>query len=299
MGFFDMFKKKPAESTISIDSGMDALNSDLPSIDGSNLPDSLALPPIDDTGLPQLDLPELPQFNLPVSDAPSTKLPSINSLDDTGLPPLPSMPGQFETQNNQQNNNAKKSTQKFSEITPEDINNLFLADENWHEPDWANYNPYLEEPIETPQTKDFIDITKMKLPSLGDESQPAKEDEVLDEEGQNFFAKAPMKKLFIPDENKTTLKEIHEEYEEEFDSVEKTASPLRKHTPIELFVKGADYKKVFEEMNAINDALSKGQSKISFAEELDKQREPLLSAAKEDMEFIQKKLMFIDKKIFT
>lgn len=70
-------------------------------------------------------------------------------------------------------------------------------------------------------------------------------------------------------------------------------------TPIELFIRGSEYNRVFSELDQMNKAVAKIDSKIVFYEDILKREESLVSESKTQMEYLYKKLSSIDKKIFA
>lgn len=272
MGFLDVFKKKQPAQAMPQDFNLNQIPTDLPSIDGNNL----NLPPLDDKNLPPLNEPAIPNFNLPNSLPldDSNNNDSNNILtDNSDLPGLP--PLSFASEQEDKMGEDNEQPTQLTSFTPEDINKLFLADETWKEPDWVNFDPYHEDLEELPKPEDFIDVSQMSLPSLDNE-----EENILPEKIQN--------------------NSVQNESNEESQSAEEFLGAKRmKSAPMELFVKGTDYKQVFIDLNAISETLTSQESKLNIIQELNKQQEPLMNTAKDELEFVQKKLMYIDKKLFT
>ena len=69
--------------------------------------------------------------------------------------------------------------------------------------------------------------------------------------------------------------------------------------PVELYIRGKAYNRVFVELGQISQNLQQSDSKISRYEDLVKAEEPLTLMAKENTEYLYRKLNQIDKKIFT
>ena len=69
--------------------------------------------------------------------------------------------------------------------------------------------------------------------------------------------------------------------------------------PLQIFVRGKSYNKVFVEIEQISKALQHQDSRLSNFEELVKREDPLMILAKEQTEYIYRKLNQVDKKIFA
>ena len=67
---------------------------------------------------------------------------------------------------------------------------------------------------------------------------------------------------------------------------------------MELFIRGQAYTRVFVELDQMNQSLVKIELQVGTYEDMMKNEEPLLVMAKEQMEYLYKKLNNIDKKIF-
>jgi hypothetical protein len=69
--------------------------------------------------------------------------------------------------------------------------------------------------------------------------------------------------------------------------------------PVDVFIRGRAYNRVFIELEETSRALQQRDAKFNTYEDLVKREEPLALMAKEDTEYIYKKLNQIDKKIFA
>ena len=69
--------------------------------------------------------------------------------------------------------------------------------------------------------------------------------------------------------------------------------------PVELYIKGKAYNRVFTELDSMSQSLQQRDTKISHYENLVKSEEPLSTSAKENMEYVYRKLAQVDKKIFA
>ena len=86
-----------------------------------------------------------------------------------------------------------------------------------------------------------------------------------------------------------------------FDEVTESASQQKPRSiiPIDVYVKGSDYAKVFAELVKITALIKVIDPKIEQANNTFSKEDILMKDVKEDMEYIYKKLMFIEKKIFA
>jgi hypothetical protein len=265
MGLFSFMKKKPSDQ-LALPPGDQSLTTDLPSIDGQ----SLNTTPFDDSSVQQFggihDLPSLDDSGKEVSESKSLSF-SIPPLDfsmpesddiqslkprtDDQLPHIPALPGALPSQD--PNSDA---------ISPEDINKLFVNDETWKEPDWANFDPYpAEEKIDEPKSEDFRGAD---LPQFEDTSSG----------------------IMTSDEPVSL-------------PAEPFPSKPRGSKPLELFIRGKEYNRVFVELDQMSQSLFKIDSQVNNYEEMLKREEPLLLSAKDQMEYLYRKLSLIDKKIFV
>ena len=181
----------------------------------------------------------------------------------------------------------------------EDINQLFLSDTSWQEPDWTTFDPYKEPQIEEPTSQDFgislpkepamqeeLEVKTRPIPSRVESDLP----EFVDTEDRDGFIDLSISNQQPHTESVAPPREMVER--------QQMRRPAN-NAPIDLFVKGSDYKSVLEELNVINDLLNTPEPGIDMTEDLIRKQEADLLTAKENMEFIYKKLMAVDKKIFT
>lgn len=239
MGFLTFLKKKEPEVPKAPDFDLENLNTDLPDIKGAKLEDGMMLPSIDDS------------LNLtPLDD--SMKLPS---LDDSSIPDL--VPFTPESDNHPQNTQSP-----IPEDLSRDINQLFLSDPGWKEPDWKEFLPYTEEKIEPPTMHDF----GLELPTPVVEMPEAEQPQSFD----------------IP----------------EFSDTEGD-SRVPDGAPYDVFVKGLDYKRVFTEISEIKEILHEQDTNMSKVVETFKKEESTINICKENMDYLYKRMLTIDKKVFT
>ncbi len=69
--------------------------------------------------------------------------------------------------------------------------------------------------------------------------------------------------------------------------------------PVDLYIRGRAYNRVFDELAIINQTLSRQDSKMPPYEELLKHEELLIGQAREQTEYLYKKLNQVDRKIFS
>jgi hypothetical protein len=85
--------------------------------------------------------------------------------------------------------------------------------------------------------------------------------------------------------------------------VSEPAEPFKKsqtnEKPLELFIRGRAYNRVFIELDQMNKALTLIDTQTSGYEDMLKREEPILLAAKEQTEYLYRKMNLIDKKIFV
>jgi hypothetical protein len=317
MGLLSFWKKKDSDmpaiqpldaQTLPLD-----IPSDLPSIDGANFDDSnvqqfggikqpsqvktqnaqiqtdsksisfnvptldFSLPPADDIQANSSQS-QTSSLNDSFNDASSSQ--SLPSLD--ALPPLDTSMSAMSIQQSQNTtlgkdqlksasgNDVQKEHPAIEENVEEDLNKLFIKDSDWKEPDWSNFEPYPEDndKIDEPKADDF---KGSELPSFDDSLNASSAANSI-----NSLASA---------------------------SISEPAEPFRKlqsdARPLELFIRGKAYNKVFIELDQMNKALTRMDNQASAYEELLKQQEPVLIAAKDQMEYLYRKTNQIDKKVFA
>jgi hypothetical protein len=310
MGLLNFWKRKALEQPVPPYAGADSLNANLPSIDAGSFDGSSTfdgssieqfggmqqssqlnnrsnqnnqgLPPLDAQGLPPLDDQELRDgsksisFNVPTFDfsLPPSDESAAGSLASMSSPtPMPSF-SQFGLPLNDNPSTFMSPTSQTAitgadtgNIDVEDLNKLFISDE-WKEPDWNTFDPYPEEKIEEPQSEDFKGA---ELPAFDDkstESQSAAQS--LDEE--------PVLEPNVP----STMEQSRSD-----------------QVPVELFIRGKAYNRVFVELDQMNKTLMQVDAQVGGYEDMLKREEPLLVTAKDQMECLYRKLNQVDKKIFA
>jgi len=287
MGLLNLWKKKdldlPAAQSLDdprLTNDLPSINDDLPSIDGnvdgSNVQQfggMQSLPPLD--GQMQSDGSKSISFNVPTLDF---SLPIADDLKESSNLPslsasLPSMPALLQENSNNlgntRNNNTGNTLGTGSSDIDDNLNRLFFNDESWKEPDWTNFEPYLpEDKIDEPTPEDFKGAD---LPNFEETEEKSSARTTLD-----TFADEPVLEPAEP--------------------FKKSSLGLR---PVELFIRGQAYNKVFTELAQMNKALTKIDSQVGTYDEMLKREEPLLLMGKEEMEYLYRKLNQIDKKVFV
>ncbi len=247
MGLFSFLKKKDSSVPTVQSPDLSSLNTDLPNVDGSNL-NELTLPSLDD--YPQDSSSREPvAVPSPVEDysLPSDNAPQAGGYHDHALH---SMPEDLST----------------------DINQLFLSDPEWKEPDWEHYEPYYEEEIEPPTMEDFGITPPRPAVMAGPITLP-------EAPSGNYSGKS----FDVP----------------EFDDVELPEHHVPDDVPYDVFVKGTDYSKVFSEMEDVKKILVMQDEKMLQVLETFKQEDLTINSCKDNMEFLYKKMLMIDKKVFA
>jgi hypothetical protein len=295
MGILNFMKKKD-DSSLSIPPDFDLakMESDLPPISAN--PD--INPDIKSDANPEVsedDFMSLPPLAMPESPEPSLPPPDL-SFGSAGDLPGYQDPSLFD-----------QSTARSSSISDssmdDDLNHLFLADDTWKEPDWNNYEPYQEAKIDAPTAEDFGGTIENSIEAM-DEGMDEGDGGVDFNIDRAFASDMKSAPRVSPDVRSPDLqsfdvdnpKQESQQLESFTDIEEKPAS--REEAPIEVYVKGSDYRNVYEEMVRIDELLGMQEPKITALEESAKQEDEMLSNAREKMEYIQKKLMIVDRRIF-
>lgn len=269
MGFFDFLKKKDS-SNMPVQQDLGNIPSDIPPIDaGWSTNDK-------DMGQNSASTDAAEFLGAQDISAKKTSIEGMSNMN-FNLPPLDETPQQY---NQEIGSQTSEMTQGMAEnkpsewLTAEDLDKLFLRDENWREPDWSTFDPYHEEKIDAPTDSDF----RMPL---------SKKDKPI-----NNADESDLKMAGYADESE--LPSFDE-------STEETIQPKQKKTerPVQLFIKGSSYMEVLSEMDSINAKIGETDPKIRMYDEMLKSQEVLEGPAKECMEIVYKKLMLIDRKIFT
>lgn len=241
MGLFSFLNKKDSYVPKGRSPDLSSLNTDLPSVDGSNLSE-LTLPSLDQSSQETV-VPSIPTED---HSSPSDNAFQVGGYHDHALH---SMPEDIST----------------------DINHLFLSDPEWKEPDWEHYEPYPEDKIEPPTMEDF----SITPPQASDMAGPIKlPDAPSDSSGKSFD---------VP----------------EFEDVELSEHRVPEDVNYDVFVKGADYSKVFSEMEDVKKILVMQEEKMLKVTETFKQEDLMINSCKDNMEFLYRKMFIIDKKVFA
>jgi len=291
MGLLNFWKKKSTlEQPTSPYKGIDSLNTDLPPIEGGSFDGST----IQQFGGMQSQSPSGEQtktgesksisFNVPTFDfsLPASDESSAESSASTAKPaPTSSTQPSFSEVGLPVPTDISSSTSQIigadnGDVEVDDLNKLFISDD-WKEPDWNSFDPYTEDKIEEPIPDDFKGAD---LPAF-DESE-SKDSGTLDKspiaQTAQSFDDEPILEPRVPL------------------SLEKDISAQK---PVELFIRGRVYNGVFTELDQMNKALTKIDAQVSGYEDMLKREEPLLASAKDQMEYLYKRLNQVDKKIFA
>jgi len=226
---------------------------------------------------------------------------NMNNRGAMNMPDLNSQLGQNQGSNSQ----AQYASSMNSPVDYDDVNRLFISDD-WKEPDWTNYDPYAEEKIDEPTPDDF----GMKAPSFDDSNNSSFNQNPslsMPSANDNFSlaGAANSASMQMPSSSNDDNDDSDSDSMNDFNSSPKVAEPSspRRPTltpkPVELFIKGKAYARVFTELDQMNTTLAKIDSKLGNYEDIIKRQEPLITAARDQMENLYKKLNTIDKKIFT
>jgi hypothetical protein len=261
MGFLGFGKKKPVLQQPS-QPGFDLgkLDSDLPSI--SALPPLESLPSLDSTP----DKEPLPSFGSQNPLPPSMPAPitdrtmTAQGSQSAQAPDMPAL------------NFSMPDSDEARTDVDEELNKLFLSDD-WKEPDWNSFDPYSLPDIEPPDPKDFGLETY--------EAQDAEQNVVQDVSGQVIEPSA------VPSDLPS------------FDEQPVVERDERKQIPFELYVRGSHYDAVFTELTKINEMLSDEGPNLDILVNYTKSEDEALGKAKDNMEYIYRKMMYVDKKIFA
>ena len=262
MGLMGFWKNKASDQSKGPSTDNQQPFSDLPPIDGlsagkfdgSSVQDfGGQLPSLDDSAQPDgsksisFNVPTF-DFSLPPSDDEPAQpaVSSQNQVPDILAPPTPPPTEPVQTQE--------------VTLSPEDLQNLFITDNDWKEPDWNNFDPYPEEKIDEPTASDFgeTDLPTFEETDIPDQAEP--------------------------------LAEPAKPFRDDF-------APLPK--PMELFIRGRASGRVFIELDQMNKTLDAIDSQLDKYEEMLKREEPLMNQAKDQMEYLYRRLNQIDKKVFT
>ena len=69
--------------------------------------------------------------------------------------------------------------------------------------------------------------------------------------------------------------------------------------PFELYVRGTHYNDVFFELSKINELLNQEDPKLDMLQNYTKTEDDALNKAKDNMEYMYRKMMYVDKIIFS
>lgn len=268
MGLLDFWKKKASDQFVIRPLDTQQLSLDLPPIDGDSVDGSniqnyggmQQLPSFDNPT--QLDGSKSISFNVPTLDfslPPSDDAPLMQSgMTPFGTPMAVDINTPLELAVPEPQLEEEKTS-----IDVEDLNHLFIADDNWKEPDWNTFEPYSEDKIDEPKPEDFKGAD---LPRFDEDihNRPMISDEPVLAPAEPFGA-------------------------------QQKSGPK----PVELFIRGKAYNRVFTELDQMSHTLTKIDSQMDTYEDILKREEPLLIIAKDQMEYLYRRLNQVDKKIFA
>ena len=260
MGFMSFWKKKPSDQSA------------VPSKDDSPLSSlSTDLPPIDGS-LVSFDDSSIQQFNT------EQQLPSLDAQEGQAAQSISSAQGRNKSM--AINIPTLDFTMPASDDSP--------AIDAPPKPTEPTSQPFVA-PVETPAV-DEEDLNKLFFgddwkepdwvtfdPYTEDTIEEPKPEDFKGAELPEFDDNSPMIAPTEPTDEKPRL-------------VQKT---------MELFIRGQAYTRVFVELDQMNQSLVKIDLQVGTYEDMMKNEEPLLVMAKEQMEYLYKKLNNIDKKIFV
>jgi hypothetical protein len=220
--------------------------------------------------------------------------------------------------NSQLNSQAGSQELSFRQVNPpeglsddykDDVNRLFISDD-WKEPDWTNYEPYQTEQIDEPTPKDFgIDMPSDNSNQNSNQNQFSLNNQInmqssnwansTNDSANNStnYNNQNTSSSSLADDSNLPLIEPTGPVQTQMQARARGALPAKK--PVELYIRGKAYAKVFTELDQINTTLSKIDSKLPNCEDIWKRQDPLLNTARDQMEFLYKKLSIVDKKVFT
>jgi hypothetical protein len=214
-----------------------------------------------------------------------------------------------------------QQTPPSSLIIPEvrdNLNRLFVADDRWREPDWKTYDPYTEDKIEAPTVDDFgtleypveqpeatfVEDTPKFMQHYSEPNYPdltAMRPEQHPEQPEDELPQMPNAKSELPDfesEDEEQQPENSNASNASDQSYLESRRKLAKYPQMDLFVRGSDYESVAIELHKINEMLSTPEPAINITEDIIKNQEADLNRAKDNMEFLFKKLTVMEKRIF-
>jgi len=272
-----------------------------------------------DFSMPEPDMPDLPNLpNLPnVSNMPN--LPSMSNMPD-----MPNMPSGGLGEVSQASKMEAIQKQDFQTdqnklyMGVEDLNKLFINDDTWKEPDWKNFEPYVEEKIEEPLARDFEsrdlpsfeeavdqDTSMASLPISSAQKAPQVniyvDNSVVESDTLSSQEKTSPFNIIVDKPVVGSIDTFNEKssgtFTEKFDDIFKER-PESTVPAVELFIRSKSYNQVFAELGLINKTLSQMDERTRSFDEILKSEESLMVSAKEQIEQVYKKFAQVDKKIF-
>jgi len=281
MGFFDFLKKKESSVPVQPNDFSDLRIPELGNI-GTDMPPITA--PADTT------LPSQPQIPLPSQQSPvSLSSQPLNNMPSQPQIPLPSQFG------------PESVPIDFTLPSLDDLNPSAQAAampaQGPMQPASSAFSAPIGSPIQAPaqsrvntsaQISGKIDVDLDKL-FLKDESW--KEPDMNNFEPYHYEKIDPPSKddfgrptATLPDFNNNVLPQQE--------------AVRVKEPPVQLFVRGDDYKKIFSELENINSNINTLDPRLNFVDSLVKGEDEEYVKCKDYLDFMYKKMVYVDKKIF-
>jgi hypothetical protein len=265
-------KKKSSDEPVvqSLDSASSL--SDLPPIDGSTLPQTLDSTDLNSNGL---GLPPMPGY----------------SQQNNSFNQQPNQPMQFNKSMQSQSNDSKS----LSVNVPTLDFSMPLSDDAPVAPSEIVEQPTIQD-TKNAVANNYLDVDDLNRLFISDDWK---------EPDWNSFDPYTEDKIEEPqqDDFKNILPEIEEQQEVEIvdepvipPAIDRSNDAPR---PVELFIRGRAYARVFTEIDKMNAALIKTDSRVSGYDELMKREEVVVLTAKDQMEYLYKRIMLIDNKVFV
>jgi len=285
MGFLGFGKKKESTDQPAVQSSatpeMPSFNTDLPSIDGGNMqnmPDIANL-----SNLPNMPpMPSIPSDMPGLPDMPSLNSPSMNSIPNNTA------------SNDDQSMSVNLPTLDFS-MPPSDDEQAAMQVQQMNQMGQSQPAGSIDSTTSMPAAQQLdsgaIDVEDLNKLFISDDwkepdfnnFEPYTEDKIEEPKPEDFSG--------------TELPRFEDS------QISAPAAPtLRTETssrPVELFIRGRAYSRVFVELDEMSSSLATLNSKSTSYEDIIKREDELLLAAKGQMEYLYKKISIIDKKIFA
>jgi hypothetical protein len=301
MGLLNFWNKKKVDHTVLSPLTNLDISTDLPSIDGSNLP---SLDGVSNS----LSLNTLPDSHANASGSMNT---FMRGNIDLNVPPNADLASNVNSVNSSKTFNSQEFTVNTQLGTPS-LNapsaipppleskslSVNIPTLDFSMPPSDDDAPLIAEPVKPsgtvikeskPDDKAYLDVEDLKKLFIGDEWK--------EPDWNNFEAyhEDKIDEPNVSDFGQDLPKFNEEEQISEPSSIEKQIIPI----PVELFIRGSEYSRAFSELDLITKAIVKIDSRLGNYESIIKHEESLFLESKNQMENLYKKLTLIDKKIFV